>query len=251
LADRTVIVTGGGTGMGKAIASVFAADGERVVIVGRRENILEETAQQLAEANPNARIRWRACDVSEPDDVDRFVAWLLDEVSPAVDVLVNNAGGTGSVDPDAPTSEAAAYAKDILSANLIGVYLMVHALRPHLRRPGGRIVNISSIAAFRGGGDMYSAAKAGAVGLTYSLAQDFGPDGITVNAVAPGLILDTEFFGDRMTEEGIRTRVAQTPMGRPGLPEDVAFAVRYLASPEASFVTGEVHHVNGGWIFGR
>ena len=82
----------------------------------------------------------------------------------------------------------------MLSANLVGAYLMVHALRPNLRRPGERVINISSIAAFRGGGDMYSAAKAGLVGLTYSLAQDFGPDGITVNAIAPGMILGTLSF---------------------------------------------------------
>src|SRR5439155_5379820 len=234
-----------------AIAAAFAADGEQVVILGRREGVLRDAAERLQADAPKSTVHWKTCDVSVPDEVDQFVEWLTDEVSPTVDVLVNNAGGTGSVDADAPTKEAAAYAHDILSANLVGVYLMVHALRPHLRRPGGRIVNISSIAAFRGGGDMYSAAKAGVVGLTYSLAQDFGPDGITVNAVAPGLILDTEFFGGRLTDEGIQWRVSQTPMGRAGHPEDAAVAVRYLASPEASFVTGEVHHVNGGWIFGR
>jgi 3-oxoacyl-[acyl-carrier protein] reductase len=139
----------------------------------------------------------------------------------------------------------------MLSTNLVGAYLMAHALGPHLRRPGGRIVNISSIAAFRGGGDMYSAAKAGLVGLSYSLAQDLGPEGITVNAVAPGLVLDTEFFADRMTDERRQRTVSQTPAGRPGRPEDVAEAVHYLASDAASFVTGEVLHVNGGWLFGR
>jgi 3-oxoacyl-[acyl-carrier protein] reductase len=99
-----------------------------------------------------AAIHWKACDVSDVEEVDRFVQWLIDDLSPVFDVLVNNAGGTGSVEPEATTSEAAAYAQHILSANLIGVYLMVHALRPHVPGPGGRIVNISSIAAFRGGG---------------------------------------------------------------------------------------------------
>jgi len=139
----------------------------------------------------------------------------------------------------------------MLDANLIGTYLMTHGLRPYFRRPGARIVNISSIAAFRGGGDMYSAAKAGVVGLTYALALELGPEGITANAVAPGLVLDTEFFGDRMTDERRRRTVAQTPLARAGHPADVVAAVRYLASPEASFVTGEVLHVNGGWLFGR
>jgi 3-oxoacyl-[acyl-carrier protein] reductase len=152
MAERTVVVTGGGTGIGKAIAAAFAADGEQVVILGRREEVLREAAEELEGQAPKATVRWKTCDVSEPDEVDRFVAWLIEEVSPTVDVLVNNAGGTGSVDPSAPTAEAAAYARNMLSANLVGVYIMVHALRPHLRRPGGRIVNISSIAAFRGGG---------------------------------------------------------------------------------------------------
>ena len=168
-----------------------------------------------------------------------------------VDVLVNNAGGVSSVADDATLQEATAHAWEELGANLVGSYLMVHALLPYLLRPGGRIVNISSIAALRGGGGMYSAAKAGVIGLTYSLAGDLGPDGITVNAIAPGLVLETGFFGDRMTEARLQRTISQTPMHRAGQPGDIAAAVRYLASEEASFVTGEVLHVNGGWLFGR
>jgi 3-oxoacyl-[acyl-carrier protein] reductase len=250
IAARTVVVTGGGTGMGKAIAAAFAGDGDQVVIVGRRAEALRSAAEDI-QSRTSAPLRWRACDVSDPARVDDFVAWLMAEVGDTVDVLVNNAGGTGSVDRDAPTRAAAEYAYRMLSGNLVGTYLMVHALWKHLRRPGGRIINMSSIAAFRGGGDMYSAAKAGVVGLTYSLAGELGPEGITVNAVAPGLVLGTEFFGDRMTQERLERTVAQTPMGRAARPEDIASAVHFLASPAASFLTGEVLHVNGGWIYGR
>ncbi len=240
---RTAIVTGGGTGMGRAMAKTFADDGCAVVILGRREDVLRTAADDIGHG-----VRWRQCDVSEPEQIEQFVAWLSDTT---VDVLVNNAGGTGSLADEFTLADAARYANEMLAANLVGAYVMTRALLPHLRKPGGRIINVSSIAAFRGGGDMYSAAKAGLVGLTYSLAQELGPDGITVNAIAPGMVLDTEFFGDRMTDERRERTVAQTPMGRPGRPEDVAAAARYLASDEASFVTGQVLHVNGGWIFGR
>jgi 3-oxoacyl-[acyl-carrier protein] reductase len=236
--------------MGRAMAAVFAGDGERVVILGRREEVLVRAVEEIG-AGGRGEIAWRRCDVGDPAQVGAFTSWLASDVSSTVDVLVNNAGGSGSVDADATLDQAALYASEMLSTNLVGAYLMVRALRPHLRRPGGRIVNISSVAAFRGGGDMYSAAKAGLVGLSYSLAQELGPEGITVNVVAPGLVLDTEFFGDRMTGERRRRTVAQIPVGRAGRPEDVAEAVRYLASAAASFVTGEVLHVNGGWVFGR
>jgi 3-oxoacyl-[acyl-carrier protein] reductase len=242
---RVVVITGGGTGMGRAMSRSFASDGAEVVILGRRQDVLRDAAAEIGEA-----VRIRQCDVSDPAAIEDFRDWLMGEVS-VVDVLVNNAGGTGNLDDDFTLAQAAAYATELLAANLVGAYVMTRALLPHMRRPGGRIVNISSIAAFRGGGDMYSAAKAGLVGLTYSLAQELGPEGITVNAIAPGMVLDTEFFGDRMTEERKRRTIAQTPMGRTGTPNDIAAAVRYLASEEASFVTGEVLHVNGGWVFGR
>lgn len=248
---RVVVVTGGGTGIGRAIAAAFAADGDYVVLLGRREAVLAQATEQLRADAPDARIQWRRCDVSQPGEVEASAAWLRAEAGSTVDVLVNNAGGVGSVADDAPLAEAAAHAWDMLGSNLVGTYLMVHALLPHLRRPGGRIINISSIAALRGGGGMYSAAKAGVLGLTYSLAGDLGPEGITVNAVAPGMVLDTEFFGDRMTEERLHRNLAQTPLRRPGRPRDIAAAVYFLASEDASFVTGTVQHVNGGWLFGR
>src|SRR5579871_1317629 len=251
--QRIIVVTGGGTGMGRAIATMFAAEenSAHVVILGRREEVLARTAAQLQETAAKTRIHWRRCDVGEPDQVEAFRDWLNGEIGPTVDVLVNNAGGVASIADDAPLRDLAAYARNLLAGNLVGTYLMTRALLPHLRRPGGRIINISSIAALRGGGDMYSAAKAGVLGLTYSLAGELGPEGITVNAVAPGMVLDTEFFGDRMTDERRERTVAQTPMRRPGYPDDIAAAVRYLASEGASFVTGEVLHVNGGWLFGR
>ncbi|HEX7103337.1 MAG TPA: SDR family NAD(P)-dependent oxidoreductase [Nitrolancea sp.] len=247
--ERIIVVTGGGTGIGKAIAARFLSEGDRVVITGRREAVLRAAAEELND--DQGSIEWQVCDVSDPEQVDAFVAWLNVNGLTTLDVLVNNAGGTASVADDASTAEVARYAYETLSGNLVGAYLLIHTLGPRLRRPGGRIVNLSSIAAFRGGGDMYSAAKAGVVGLTYALAGTLGPEGITVNAVAPGVVLGTEFFGDRMTEERRTRTVAQVPAGRAGHPADIAEAIYYLASPAASYVNGEVLHVNGGWLFGR
>jgi 3-oxoacyl-[acyl-carrier protein] reductase len=253
LSGRTVVVTGAGTGIGRATAAAFAVQGDMVVMLGRRSTVLSNAAQVIGRDAPGS-VRWRQCDVSDPAQVDAFRAWFAHEVSDTLDVLVNNAGGgTGASAPaqESPLAEVGAYASAMLATNLIGAYLMVHAARRLLRRPGGRIVNISSIAAFRGGGDMYSAAKAGLVGLTYALARELAPEGVTVNAVAPGLVLGTEFFGAGIAEERRRRILAETPAARAGKPADIAAAVRYLASPEASFVTGEVLHVNGGQVFGR
>jgi 3-oxoacyl-[acyl-carrier protein] reductase len=242
--QRLSIVTGGGTGIGLAVAAALAGRGDQVVILGRRAEVLERTAAELG-------VRWRVADVSRREDVEAAVAWVVAEVGPTVDVLVNNAGGTGGVEDGAPLADAERAWDDLVGANLKGSFLMAWAVIPHLRRPGGRIVNVSSIAAYSGRGGIYSTAKAGVAGLTYWLALDLGPEGITVNAVAPGFVEDTEFFGGPLSPEGRRRRVDQIPAGRPGRPDEIAAAVAYLASPEAGYVNGEIHHVNGGWLFGR
>lgn len=247
---KTVIVTGGSSGIGRAIAATFVKQNFSVVIFGRTEKTLRETTAALGEG-----VTWQRVDVASRDDVTRGVEAVL-EHRPRIDVLVNNAGFSGGFLTHDPIVEAETAWDGIVNASLKGSFLMAMAVAPHLARPGGRIINISSIAAFTGGsrpGAMaYAAAKAGVHGLTYSLARELGPDGITVNAVAPGLITDTLFFGGRkLPEERLEQTTSQTPMGRAGKPEDVAAAVSYLASDDTSFVTGEVLNVNGGWLFGR
>lgn len=170
--------------------------------------------------------------------------------SRSVDVVVNNAGGYIGGD----TSTLAGIAqhwRGNLDTNVLTAVLLTEALRPALRRPGGRVILVGSIAAQRGGGRAYSAAKAALHGWAYALAAQLGPEQITVNVVSPGYVADAEFFGDSMTPEGYARRVAETLVRRAGEPDDIAEAIRYLASPAAGYVTGQVLGVNGGSVFGR
>lgn len=245
---RVVVITGGGSGIGRATAEWFAHEQQQVVIVGRTEEKLRRVA---AEIGPE--VSWQVGDVSQRAQVQALTMSIIDQFG-KVDILVNNAGFILGTATTQPLSEAEAAWDAVLDANLKGSFLMAVALAPHLPRPGGRIINISSIAAYSGGSgggaSAYAAAKAGIIGLTHGLARELSAQGITVNAIAPGFIANTEFTGD-WSETRIRQIVSQVPVGRGGRAEDIAAAVAYLASPEASFVTGEVLHVNGGWIFGQ
>ena len=245
---RVAVVTGGGTGIGRAVAERLAAEGAEVVIVGRRQQTLAATGAALGE-----RVTPFAADVAQAGDVVRLADFVRERFG-RLDVLVNNAGYLLPVtlaDPDA----GAAALVEVLSVHVLGAYLVTAHLSSLLARPGGRVVNISSIAASTGGSGAgaaqgYAAAKAGLIGLTYGMARELGPQGITVNAVAPGFVADTGFT-ESFGADRVRWLVDQTMVGRAGEVADIAAAVSYLAGEDAHWVCGQVLHVNGGALFGR
>jgi 3-oxoacyl-[acyl-carrier protein] reductase len=239
---RNVVVTGGGTGIGYAIAEVFAKAGDRVTITGRRETVLVDAAGRLGADH----VAFDAADAAA-------VGAALPRLPARVDVLVNNAGGNTDLDrEDPPPGDLAALAdawRANLDANVFSAVLVTAALTSRLA-DHGRIVTLGSIAARTGAGS-YGAAKAAIEAWTISVAAELGPRGITANVVAPGLTVDTEFFRGRLSEQRRQRLVAATRNGRPGTPADVAATVRFLCSPEAGHLTGQVIHVNGGAYLGR
>jgi 3-oxoacyl-[acyl-carrier protein] reductase len=243
---RRAVVSGGGTGIGRAIAARLAADGADVVIVGRRADVLSAAAEQIDDGAGGRRVTTATADLTSPDEVQR----LADTLDGTVDVVVNNAGGNfGSAGAGDLAGLAAAWEADV-RGNVLPAVLLTEALLPRLPKPGGRIVTISSIAALRGPGS-YGGAKAALHAWSLGLAQTLAPEGITVNVVAPGFVPDTEFWTDRLTEDVMASRLAQIPMGRPGTPAEVAAAVAHLAAPDAGWTTGQILQVNGGALAGR
>jgi 3-oxoacyl-[acyl-carrier protein] reductase len=233
LEGRTALVTGGSRGIGRAIAAELAKAGATVVIAYR------SGAEEADAAVGEIGCRAIQADVSDPNEAKRLV-----EEAGDVDVLVNNAGITRDgllvrmSDDDWRT---------VLDTNLGGTFNTCRAAtRSMMKRRSGSIVNVSSIVGVRGnpGQTNYSASKAGIIGFTKALARELGSRGVRANVVAPGYIstrLTTE-----LPEELQSAMLANTPLGRFGDPEDVAGAVRFLASDAASFVTGEVLLIDGG-----
>ncbi len=249
--NRVVVIAGGSSGIGRALAQAFVRNEDRVVILGRQEARLQAVA---AEVGPNCT--WLKADIGRREDVEKAVDAIV-KTHQVVDVLINNAGYSGyerGVNSSMPLSQAEEAWQEALRVNLTGTFLMIFSLAPHLRHPGGRIINISSDGALTGGPGLriagYIAAKAGLLGLTRALALEYGPQGITVNTIAPGFIAGTG-MNQQLTPEVVQGIAAQLPVRRAGSPQAVAAAALFLASPEAGFVTGELLNVNGGRVFGR
>ncbi len=247
LSGKTAFITGGGTGIGRACALAFAAEGAQVAIAGRRKEPLDTVAREIEAAG--GRSSAIQCDVVDPAAVQTAIGAVAREFG-RLSIIVNNAGAI-VVGTAEETSD-----KDwnlVMAANLTGTFVVSRAGIPVLRQSGGgSIVNIGSYLGIAGRRQRaaYCAAKAGVLGLTRAMALDYAQDKIRVNCICPAMI-ETEMATLSLAkaadpEAARRQRITEIPLGRLGKPEDVALMAVYLASDESSWVTGVSLPLDGG-----
>ena len=245
LQGKTAVISGAASrrGIGLATARLFAAQGAKVAILDLDLNAAHEAAESLGEDHLGLR-----CDVTDSEACRSAVSVALSKFG-VIDILINNAGITQPV----KTLEIDAKSwQRILDVNLTGVLLLSQAVIPHMKSRGkGSIACMSSVSAQRGGGIFggphYSAAKAGVLGLAKAMAREFGPDGIRVNCVTPGLV-ETDITGDKLTPAMRADIIKGIPLGRLGVASDVANIYLFLASDLSAYMTGAVIDVNGGML---
>jgi len=245
LTNQTALITGASGGIGKAIAKAFHAQGATIAISGTREEALQSLAQELRATNTDAPVYVIPCNLMDAQAVEGLLP-KAEELMGKVDILVNNAGITRDGLSIRLKDEDWA---SVLDVNLTSSFRLCRAaLKSMMKRRTGRIINISSVVGVTGnaGQANYTAAKAGLIGLSKSLAQEVASRGITVNCIAPG------FIASAMTDglpESIKEKIlASVPQGRMGTPEEIATGAVYLASPEAGYITGQTLHINGGML---
>ena len=237
LRDKTALITGAGSGIGRAIAIEFAGEGAKVLVAELNEAAGQAVVDEIVAAGGEARLH--GCDVTKEAEVQAAIQAAVDAFG-RLDIMVNNAG-VGQSDWDTT-----------LAINLTGVYYgCKHAAETMAAQGGGSIVNLASILGLVGIGasevDPYVAAKHGVVGLTRNFAITYASRGVRVNCLNPGFI-ETPMTREITENPAVRGQIErQTPMGRWGRPEEVAKAALFLASDEASFVTGAPLIVDGGW----
>ncbi|MDB9315545.1 3-oxoacyl-[acyl-carrier-protein] reductase [Spirulina sp. CS-785/01] len=242
LRDQVALVTGASRGIGKAIALSLASEGAKVVVNYARSSEAADQIVSKIEAAGGSAIALQA-DVSQSEDVDTLISKTKEQLG-RIDILVNNAGITRD------TLLLRMKLEDwqaVINLNLTGVFLCTKAVsKLMLKQKSGRIINIASVAGLMGnpGQANYSAAKAGVIGFTKTIAKEMASRGVTVNAVAPGFI-ETDMTKEVKAEEILN----YIPLGRYGKPEEIAGMVRFLAAdPAAAYITGQVFNVDGGMV---
>ena len=243
LENQTAVVTGAGRGIGRAIALKLAEAGANVVCLSRTEANSQKVADEITALG---RQSWAvALDVGDTAAVEAAVAKILEDTG-GVNILVNNAGVTR----DGLLMRMSEEDWDtVLETNLKGAFVLTKALtRNFMKLRGGRIINVASVVGLMGnaGQANYAASKAGLIGFTKSVAKELASRGVTANVIAPGFI-DTDMTGD-LSDEVRETAKSHIPLGEFGVPEDIAAAAVYLASPDARYVTGQVLTVDGGMV---
>ncbi|MGB3391096.1 MAG: 3-oxoacyl-ACP reductase family protein [Pseudaminobacter sp.] len=241
LQGKSVLITGGSRGIGAVVARRFASLGSRVAIGYRSDKEAAEELLGELSAGGGEAIAVQG-DIADPDDIDKIVGSTAGHFG-RIDVVVNCA----AIGPYRPLGEMdATFVRTMLDTNILSVVMMTQAVLPHMPSPGGRIVNFASALAYRPipTSSVYSASKAAVVTLTHAFGKELGPKGITVNAVAPGVI-ETDMTTRIIAERGEQI-LAATPLARIGQPDDIAGIVTFLASPEAGWITGRTIVADGG-----
>jgi NAD(P)-dependent dehydrogenase (short-subunit alcohol dehydrogenase family) len=240
-------ITGGAKGMGLHIARRLGLEGACLAIMDIDETELSNATQTLS--SDGIDVKAYHLDVTDPENVAKTFALVIEHFSGTLDILVNNAGiaDFGSVD----NTEPVAWDK-VIAVNLTGTYLCSKSAVPAMKKTGGTIINFGSVAGLVGIPNMaaYCASKAAVIGLTKQMAVDYINQGIRVNCICPGMIADTDMgrqiLGTDRSDEAMKKRLSKYPIGRFGKPEEIAAAVLFLASDEASFVCGSAFTVDGG-----
>lgn len=241
LEGKTAIITGGGSGIGKAIAAAFVREGARVMICGRDRGKLELAASELGTGCVPV-----AADVGDPRDIEHAVSAAAGQIQ-RIDILVNNAGVLLAGNAESLTDQQWQQTFDV---NVRAVWLLSRAVLPHMRAAGGgSIINIGSVLSFLGARNRvaYAASKGAVLAMTRAMAVDHAAEKIRVNCICPGIV-ETEMVAAFAVDEAARKqRMAMHPMGRFGQPEDVAGLAVFLASDAASWITGAAYTVDGGY----
>jgi NAD(P)-dependent dehydrogenase (short-subunit alcohol dehydrogenase family) len=250
LESHIAVVTGAGSGIGRAIAAGYAREGARVVVLDINQAAAAETAQAILNAGGKAESF--ALDVTRRNDCIAMAKQIADKVGP-VSILVNNAGIARRNGMLGDSEAVIKDWEDIISINLSGVFNVTHSFLPALRANKGRIVNIGSIQSFlhlrTPSSPAYTASKHGVLGFTKALAAELGKEGVRVNAIGPGFIETPLNEKVRATNpELAKTFIAHTPLGRAGQAEDIVGPAIFLASDLAAYVTGTILMVDGGYL---